>query len=953
MKKTITTLISLILLPVYLFTQDSALQEDLMYDLYDRGYDEIYRNKDSAYYYLGRALKIASKISDHNTELDILSYMVIASDYNYDIKNYNAFLEQTKNLLEQDTITSKIENLKVYQDLYLENKANYYYKTNEMVKAKAIYLNLRSQYVDFPVDSLSIREAQSLFSINNFLATIYKHLGRYELSGQFYLKNRRLVEEADSLAGFNSVYLNTINHLTAQLFGQMGKYEKANELQTKVLDYYKTKYAEDVKYKNNLVSAYQKTTMTLIEQDSLEKALSNLDESQEYLLKDDPFYKEALILYGYIYTKLNDGQKAIQNYQHALDEYKEYRQHKPHQDIAEVYLKIAEFHLRDKNHSEGLETLQKALNSAGRNIQISNAQLNPEPNEVFSKRQLLQLLDIKLQLLQIAHTKTNDEKYINAAINTNKDILGTFDLLKKEFESKLDKQFLAETAYPIFHRMLAITYEAFKENSTSDLFELALNISEKNKDFLLLEALRNANATQYGNVPNEIIEKEAQLRTGVSDLERNLFDANEGESDFSEDLFKLKQEYFGFLDTLESKYPKYHDLKYQSKNLNLSTLGSSLEDNEVLISFTMTENHLFALVLDDDSQDFVKLPFDESDREKVRDFYRILSKPAITDNSTAISESGKLFFEKILQRPLLNFENENLTIIPDDVLHYLPFDLLVEDDELLLQSKFIGYGNSISSYLELKEKGEGDVEKLLAFAPGFDDQIVESEIRFEFGKLLYNDDEVEKIGNVFETEIYVDNNATLQNFKDKAPEFSLIHLATHASANDEYPDYSYLAFSKNEGGSNILYIKDLYNTTLNADMVTLSACQTGIGKLQKGQGMMSLSKGFFYAGAKSLVNTLWKINDKSSVKLMEYFYESLSEGKNKKEALRNAKLKYLETTEDNLLRHPYYWSAFVVSGDIAPITRTYFWWYFVLGAALLVLFVAFIYFKRKRKTTLT
>ena len=182
------------------------------------------------------------------------------------------------------------------------------------------------------------------------------------------------------------------------------------------------------------------------------------------------------------------------------------------QDIAEVYLKIAEFHLRDKNHSEGLETLQKALNSAGRNIQISNAQLNPEPNEVFSKRQLLQLLDIKLQLLQIAHTKTNDEKYINAAINTNKDILGTFDLLKKEFESKLDKQFLAETAYPIFHRMLAITYEAFKENSTSDLFELALNISEKNKDFLLLEALRNANATQYGNVPNEIIEKEAQIQ---------------------------------------------------------------------------------------------------------------------------------------------------------------------------------------------------------------------------------------------------------------------------------------------------------------------------------------------------------------------------------------------------------------------------------------------------------
>jgi len=615
--------------------------------------------------------------------------------------------------------------------------------------------------------------------------------------------------------------------------------------------------------------------------------------------------------------------------------------------------KIAGFHLKKENYSEGLKALRNALNNSGSNINLDDYQKNPEPNNVFSRRQLLQLLDIKLQLLQIAYAKTNEEQFLNAAINTNKSILSTFDLLKKEFESKLDKQFLAETAYPIFHRMLTVTYEAYKENSTPDLFELALNISEKNKDFLLLEALRNANATQYGNVPDAIIEKEAQLRAEISNLEKNLFDTTEEVSNFSEDLFELKQEYFGFLDTLESRYPKYHDLKYQSQTLNLSTLLNSLEDDEVLVSFTMTEEYLFALVLNDDSQDFVKLPFNESNREEVRDFYRLLSSPSITDNSATISELGELLFEKILQRPLANYKSGNLTIIPDDVLHYLPFDLLVEENELLLQSKFIGYGNSISSYLELKEKEKGTSEKLLAFAPSFDDQLVESEIRFEFGKLLHNDDEVKKISNVFETEIFVDNKATLENFKSIAPEFKMIHLATHASANDEYPDYSYLAFSKNGGESNILYIKDLYNTTLNAEMVTLSACQTGIGRLQKGQGMMSLSKGFFYAGAKSLVNTLWKINDKSSVKLMEYFYEGLSKGKNKKEALRDAKLKYLASTDDNLLKHPYYWSAFVVSGDTAPIVKTFYWWYFAGGAILLILLGAFIYSKQKRKATLT
>ncbi len=136
---------------------------------------------------------------------------------------------------------------------------------------------------------------------------------------------------------------------------------------------------------------------------------------------------------------------------------------------------------------------------------------------------------------------------------------------------------------------------------------------------------------------------------------------------------------------------------------------------------------------------------------------------------------------------------------------------------------------------------------------------------------------------------------------------------------------------------------------LNADMVTLSACQTGIGKLKKGQGMLSLSKGFYYAGAKSLVNTLWKINDKSTVKLMEYFYEGLSKGYSKSEALRKAKLKYLETTDDELLKHPYYWAAFVVSGDVSPISNNNtLWWVFGIGVVTLLL-IGFYLKKRFQK----
>lgn len=106
--------------------------------------------------------------------------------------------------------------------------------------------------------------------------------------------------------------------------------------------------------------------------------------------------------------------------------------------------------------------------------------------------------------------------------------------------------------------------------------------------------------------------------------------------------------------------------------------------------------------------------------------------------------------------------------------------------------------------------------------------------------------------------------------------------------------------------------------------------------------MLSLSKGFYYAGAKSIVNTLWKINDKSTVRLMEFFYENMSKGQSKRAALRNAKLKYLKTTDDDLLKHPYYWAAFVVSGNVDPITDPISKWWWVLLAVSTISLVMYI-----------
>jgi CHAT domain-containing protein len=118
-------------------------------------------------------------------------------------------------------------------------------------------------------------------------------------------------------------------------------------------------------------------------------------------------------------------------------------------------------------------------------------------------------------------------------------------------------------------------------------------------------------------------------------------------------------------------------------------------------------------------------------------------------------------------------------------------------------------------------------------------------------------------------------------------------------------------------------------------MVVLSACDTGVGKEEKGYGVKSLANGFFFAGAKSVVMSLWRVDDYSTSIIMKNYYQNLKEGQSKDDALKNAKLQYLEQVEDEQLKHPYYWAGFVVSGDVSPLGESDYWVWILAGSALL------------------
>ena len=189
--------------------------------------------------------------------------------------------------------------------------------------------------------------------------------------------------------------------------------------------------------------------------------------------------------------------------------------------------------------------------------------------------------------------------------------------------------------------------------------------------------------------------------------------------------------------------------------------------------------------------------------------------------------------------------------------------------------------------------------------------------------------------------------ATEERFKQQAGSARILHVASHAIINDENPLYSKLVFAPNQDTieDGLLHTYELYNMQLNSELVTLSACNTGIGKIHKGEGVMSLARGFMYAGVPNVLMSLWSVPDLSTSQIMQYFYEEMEEGKSKAEALRQAKLRYLEEADINTSA-PFYWGAFVYLGKPEQEGQKipYFW----IAGCLILAASVFLLFRRFR-----
>lgn len=621
---------------------------------------------------------------------------------------------------------------------------------------------------------------------------------------------------------------------------------------------------------------------------------------------------------------------------------------------------------------EALSYYQQALNIVTDTL-ITDYSQNL-PLDILSASQdktgLITFLTSKAKALFTLFQKSHSPEYLASSQKSFDLAIDLIDQLRKDLFNSDSKLFLLNEAMNTYEGAIAAALSA------GDVAR-AFQISEKSKSTLLYTAMRGQQAKSYAQIPEDLLEEEYFLNEEIAYLEHQL-SARADETELITRLTIAKTQLEQLVKKIETAYPEYYRLKYDTQPIDLGFLQESLPEQTYLVEFFTGKDSTYIFVIDKGRVQVEHVASREAD---VQAWVQQLHDNRLEEN---FYFTGHALYQDFFQ----SFDLEvghHLLIVPDGQLNYLPFGALLSHPvtagqgpsqyDYLIQRHPISYSFSAKlwQWTTQQEKSFAPFQKnLLVFAPDFqkvapaglsaEDQgylydpffggrpTVQTEAALSPLRVLKTGASNlanELNGNFYPNE---EQDALLGRFIDIAKQYRIIHLTTHGSSNKDNNRYSYLAFRPTEDSidNERLYLADLYRLELNADMVVLAACETNLGELHPGEGNASLAQGFTYAGARSIVATLWQVNEASTSDLMQAFYQYLQEGKDKATALQLAKQDLIANAGD--YPTPYYWAAPIVIGDTEPIDFRPMWIPYVMIGGFVLLLVLMIGILRRRRT---
>ncbi|WP_316636199.1 CHAT domain-containing protein [uncultured Flavobacterium sp.] len=548
----------------------------------------------------------------------------------------------------------------------------------------------------------------------------------------------------------------------------------------------------------------------------------------------------------------------------------------------------------------------------------------PDQNQLYTETVLIDVLDLQAEIL----SKQNQPKKALEAFRLSFHIE---DLLMNGLIYENSKIITEIRARNRTEKCLLIYDRLYQKENKIQYLEEAFQLSEKTKSGIL--------KSYRSNIKNASAE-EKQLLQELQNLNNNILKEQQkgdlANISIINSTIKKQNELMLSLKKIQSENPDYI-----SENCDLKTLFSKLEkDKSILVYYFMGNENLFYFTLQNKK---INLRHIYTTHRAMLEIIKFIdyfnSAGAITNDIFGYNYYGKKVYD-LLQLPQ-NTIYKNLIIVPDGILNFLPFEALITQESnttnfakmhYLLNDFKIAYNTSANIYLNSKPVAKSE-KTVLGVFPVFEKTAYE---------LSYSKKELESIRSNFKGKYLENSNASFSNFKNNAPNYSILHLSTHASSGDIETPAS-IKFYDQE----ILY-SELYNLHINPDLVVLSACETGIGKLYRAEGAMSIARGFQFAGAQNLLFSLWKVNDFTTSVFMSDFYKNIKNDVSYFEANSNAKLEYLsDKSIPNAKKSPYYWSSFVYYGSISAEEKSKNYIYYVISFLVVIgLFLVFNHYQK-------
>jgi tetratricopeptide (TPR) repeat protein len=342
-----------------------------------------------------------------------------------------------------------------------------------------------------------------------------------------------------------------------------------------------------------------------------------------------------------------------------------------------------------------------------------------------------------------------------------------------------------------------------------------------------------------------------------------------------------------------------------AKTVSVEELQRILPPNTLLLEYYTARNRFYVCLVSRKEFKIVPLGGVVEVREKLRllqlqlakfrlgaDYIRRLEKPLLQATQAHLEELYTYLIAPIRDQ----ISAEHLIIVPHSFLHYLPFHALSDGERYLIDDFSVSYAPSSSIFAVCQEKGKAgiDGDTLVMAVPDARAPFIEEEARFVASAM----------GSA---KLFMGAEATEERLRTYGPESRFIHIATHGYFRQDNPMFSSIRL-----GNSLLSLFDLYQLHFDAELVTLSGCGTGMNVVIGGDELIGLVRGLLYAGAQTLMVSLWEVHDQSTAEFMRDFYQDYKVSANKANALRNAMLKLKQKH-----RHPYYWAAFALVGKFS------------------------------------